>query len=184
MVLHKAYMPRVLIETGFISNTIEGNLLNSEEGQNEIAKAIADAIVSYKKEYYGNGEIEITGELPSQKINEKPIPDNTPVRPKITTPSEEPILTKKPVEDNGKPIFKVQLSATIKKVELSPSNFNGLKNISVSFENNVYKYMYGETTDYNEAKQDLQEAKRKGYNTAFLIAYKNGEKINVQDAIK
>lgn len=44
--------------------------------------------------------------------------------------------------------------------------------------------MYGETTDYNEAKQDLQEAKRKGYNTAFLIAYKNGEKINVQDAIK
>ena len=184
MVLHKAYMPRVLIETGFISNTIEGNLLNSEEGQNEIAKAIADAIVSYKKEYYGNGEIEITGELPSQKINEKPIPDNTPVRPKITTPSEEPILTKKPVEDNGKPIFKVQLSATIKKVELSPSNFSGLKNISVSFENNVYKYMYGETTDYNEAKQDLQEAKRKGYNTAFLIAYKNGEKINVQDAIK
>ena len=31
MVLHKAYMPRVLIETGFISNTTEGNLLNSGE---------------------------------------------------------------------------------------------------------------------------------------------------------
>ena len=51
MVLHKAYMPRVLIEMGFISNTAEGNVLNSEEGQNEIARAIAKAIISYKKEY-------------------------------------------------------------------------------------------------------------------------------------
>jgi N-acetylmuramoyl-L-alanine amidase len=35
MVLH-AYMTRVLIETGFISNVEEGNRLDSEEGQNEI----------------------------------------------------------------------------------------------------------------------------------------------------
>ena len=39
MVLHKAYMPRVLIETGFISNPTEGNILDSEEGQNAIANA-------------------------------------------------------------------------------------------------------------------------------------------------
>jgi N-acetylmuramoyl-L-alanine amidase len=30
MVLHKAYMPRVLVEMGFISNYVEGNLLDSE----------------------------------------------------------------------------------------------------------------------------------------------------------
>jgi N-acetylmuramoyl-L-alanine amidase len=42
-------MPRVLIEMGFHINTIEGNKLNSEEGQDEIAKAIADAVISYKK---------------------------------------------------------------------------------------------------------------------------------------
>ena len=34
MVLHKAFMPRVLIETGFISNPAEGAYLNSEEGTN------------------------------------------------------------------------------------------------------------------------------------------------------
>ncbi|MFB0910540.1 MAG: N-acetylmuramoyl-L-alanine amidase, partial [Flavobacterium sp.] len=39
MVLHKAYMPRVLVEMGFISNYAEGNLLDSESGQNEIANA-------------------------------------------------------------------------------------------------------------------------------------------------
>lgn len=54
MVLHKAYMPRVLVEMGFISNYTEGNILDSEEGQNEIAKAISDAILSYKNEYYGS----------------------------------------------------------------------------------------------------------------------------------
>ena len=184
MVLHKAYMPRVLIEMGFISNTTEGNKLNSEEGQDEIAKAIADAIISYKKEYYGSGEMEIFEERPSQKINEKPIRDTvTPAKPKTMSQTVEPTQNKK-VVDNSKPIFKVQLSASIKRLELIPRNFNGLKNISVAYENRVYKYMYGETADYDEAKKQLSEAKDKGYNTAFLIAFKNGEKINVQDALK
>jgi N-acetylmuramoyl-L-alanine amidase len=184
MVLHKAYMPRVLIEMGFISNTIEGNKLNSEEGQDEIAKAIADAIISYKKEYYGSGETEIFEERPSQKINEKPIRDTvTPVKPKTISQTVEATQTKKMV-DNSKPIFKVQLSASIKRMELIPRNFNGLKDISVAYENRVYKYMYGETADYDEAKKQLSEAKDKGYNTAFLIAFKNGEKINIQDALK
>ena len=184
MVLHKAYMPRVLIEMGFISNRTEGNILNSEEGQNEIAKAIADAIISYKKEYYGNGEFEVTGELPSQKINEKPVKDTeTPVKAKTATVNEDTIQPKK-VVDNSKPIFKVQLSASIKRVELIPRNFKGLRNISMVYEDRVYKYMYGETSDYDEAKQQLQEAKSKGYDTAFLIAFRNGEKISVQEALK
>ena len=184
MVLHKAYMPRVLIEMGFISNRTEGNILNSEEGQDEIAKAIADAIISYKKEYFGNGEFEVTGELPSQKINEKPVKDTeTPVKAKTATVNEDTIQPKK-VVDNSKPIFKVQLSASIKRVELIPRNFKGLRNISMAYEDRVYKYMYGETSEYDEAKQQLQEAKSKGYDTAFLIAFRNGEKISVQEALK
>ena len=184
MVLHKAYMPRVLIEMGFISNTAEGNVLNSEEGQNEIARAIAKAIISYKKEYYGNGEVEILEERPSQKINEKPIKDTAiPVQPKSTSQSGESISSKKDI-DNSKAVFKVQLSASSKRMDLIPRNFNGLKNISVTYENRLYKYMYGETADYNEAKEQLKEAKEKGYNSAFLIAFKNGEKINIQEAFK
>jgi N-acetylmuramoyl-L-alanine amidase len=50
--VHKAYMPRVLIEMGFISNTIEGNILN-EEGQNQIAKAISDRIIAIKPNIMG-----------------------------------------------------------------------------------------------------------------------------------
>ncbi len=184
MVLHKAYMPRVLIEMGFISNTIEGNKLNSEDGQEEVARAIADAIISYKKEYFGNGEVEIFEEKPSQKINAKPIKDSVaPAKPKMISQTAGSFQAKNSV-DTSKTLFKVQLSASSKKLELNPKNFNGLKNISVTREDRMYKYMYGETSNYEEAKKQLNEAKEKGYISAFLIAFKNGEKINIQDAIR
>lgn len=183
MVLHKAYMPRVLIETGFISNYAEGNLLDSEEGQNEIAQAIATAIVRYKNEYFGDGSEESYEPRPVQKNNEKPEGDTlTSVQKKVVAP----VLAKSPTanKENSNILFKVQISASAKKLELKPKNFKGLKNVSVDYDNKVYKYMYGETRDYNESKNLLEEAKAKGYNSAFLIAFKDGEKISIQDAIK
>lgn len=174
MVLHKAYMPRVLVETGFISNPTEGNLLNSEEGQNDIAQAIADAIVSYKREYFNADTSDDIRERTIKKIIEKPAKDTSSV------------IEKKPVvnKDSSVSIFKVQLSASVKKVELISSNFKGLKNITMASDGKYYKYMYGEVSNYEEAKKLLQEAKSKGYDSAYLIAFKNGEMISVQDAIK
>lgn len=184
MVLHKAYMPRVLVEMGFISNPVEGDKLNSEEGQNEIARAIAEAIVSYKNEYFGSGEAETTDVRPSQKIIEKPIKDtSTPVKPKVIINSSE--LKKTELKKNASDvIYKVQLSASVKKLALEPKNFKGLNSISMSYDNKVYKYMYGETSDYDEAQKQMQEARNKGFNSAFLIAFRNGEKISIQEAIK
>lgn len=51
-VLHSALMPSVLIELGFVSNSSEGAYINSEEGKNELARAIAKAILEYKKSNY------------------------------------------------------------------------------------------------------------------------------------
>ena len=184
MVLHKAYMPRILIETGFISNPTEGNALDSEDGQNEIAKAIATAIISYKREYFGNGNSENNNEKAYQKIIEKSVKDTT-ASVKSKAVIEVPLKDKnKTSQDTSGIQFKVQLSASIKKVDLTPSNFKGLKGVSMTNENNYYKYMYGGTSNYDEAKSQLQEAKSKGYNSAYLIAFKNGAKISVQEAIK
>jgi N-acetylmuramoyl-L-alanine amidase len=47
-------MPRVQLKW-VLSLIIQRDILDSEAGQNEIAKAISDAIISYKNEYYGNG---------------------------------------------------------------------------------------------------------------------------------
>ncbi len=175
MVLHKAFMPRVLIEMGFISNPTEGARLDSEEGQQEIAQSIADAIVSYKKEFFGEGTNEPVIEKPTPRKVETPV-----VKKKDTVVTEKP----KPVADSSGTIFKVQLSASSKKLDLKPSNFKGLKNVSSMYENKIYKYTYGETSDYDNAKKLLQEAKEKGFSTAFLIAFKDGKSINIKEAIK
>lgn len=181
MVLHKAYMPRVLIETGFVSNTVEGELLNSEEGQNDIAKAIANAIISYKNEYFGDGGAETFGEKPSQILKENPVKDSpAPVKNSESPEINKPIIKK----DTLGSIYKIQLSASKKKLALLPQNFKGLKNVSLIYEDNIYKYLYGDTADYEEAKSQLKDVKSKGYDTAFLIAFKNGKKISIQEATK
>jgi hypothetical protein len=41
-----------------------------------------------------------------------------------------------------------------------------------------------ETSDYETAKNLLKEAKSKGYNSAFLVAFNNGTKISIQEALK
>lgn len=179
MVLHKAYMPRVLVETGFISNPAEGELLNSEEGQNDIARAIANAIISYKYEFFGDGGVETLGEKPSQILKENPVKSTE--TPNVIKPEVNNGIIKK---DTLGSIYKIQLSASKKKLVLEPKNFKGLKNVKFIYEDNIYKYIYGETSDYENAKNQLNEVKSKGYDSAFLIAFKNGKKISIQEAIK
>lgn len=180
MVLHKAYMPRILIEMGFVSNYIEGKILDSEDGQNEIARAIADAIISYKNEYFGAGG-ESNAVKPLQKMNEKTTDTATKVK-----PAADSVTPKKPVSNqvNSGVVFKVQLAVSGKKLELVPRNFKGLRDVSMERIGKNYKYLYGETADYEDSKNLLAEAKAKGFNSAFLVAYKNGDKIDIQDAIK
>ncbi|WP_324027987.1 N-acetylmuramoyl-L-alanine amidase [Maribacter sp. BPC-D8] len=80
-------------------------------------------------------------------------------------------------------VFKIQLMASSKNVALSSSNFKGLSNLSQEPFKNLYRYMYGETRSYREAKMMQSQAQEKGYATAYIVAYKLGERIPIQDAI-
>lgn len=197
MVLHKAYMPRVLIEMGFISNPVDGAYLDSELGQNETARAIADAIIAYRKEYFGDGSNMDNLPRPSTQVKDvppsKPDPDtivhepisrNEPVKPdpvKLNTPVK--VEDKEPVAAPGV-TFKVQLAVSSTKLDLNPANFNGLGQLSMTTVNNLYKYMYGSTNSYEDARRLLGDAKAKGYSSAFVIAFRDGKKISIQEALQ
>lgn len=193
MVLHKAYMPRILIEMGFISNPDDGSYLDSDDGQDKIAHAIADAIISYKKEYYG-GSGEDDAIKPSQRVANqpapKPAPDSIPGKkpaiepaPAVVKPETRTAESAAQPDDSGV-TFKIQLAVSSTKVETVPANFNGLNPISMITINNLYKYMYGASGDYNDAKRLLDEARSNGYPSAFVVAFKDGRKISIQEALK
>ena len=81
-------------------------------------------------------------------------------------------------------IYKVQIGVSPKEVALEAKNFKGLEPISKEDLKKSFIYMYGETADYETAKNLLKEAKSKGYNSAFLVAFNNGTKISIQEALK
>ena len=178
-VLDAAYMPSVLIELGFLSNNKEGLYLNSDQGQNEMAEAIAAAIINYKKEYFGN-KAGKNDQEDSSKVVVRGIKNNS-----KNTESKSFVQKKASKIESSKVVFKVQIAAGNKNIKLNPNNFKGLKEVSVVSTKGVfYKYLYGSTSDYNEAKENLKVAKSKGYNTAYLIAFKDGKKITIQEALK
>ena len=113
----------------------------------------------------------------AEKIEKtKPKVENT--IPKIDTP--KPI--KEDVAIANTVIFKVQLMATQKTIPLESSYFRGLDNLSKEPIRNLYRYMYGNTPSYTEAIIYKSQAEAKGYKGAYIVAYKNGKRIPVQEA--
>ena len=100
-------------------------------------------------------------------------------------PLVKDIKTKEAVGKNANVVFKVQFAAGNQNIKLIPANFKGLKNVSVRTNNGkLYKYAYGETSDYNQAKKDLKEVKSKGYIAAYIIAFRDGKNVSVKEALK
>ncbi|WP_281765840.1 N-acetylmuramoyl-L-alanine amidase family protein [Neptunitalea lumnitzerae] len=165
VVLHQTIMPSVLIETGFITNTEERNFLKSTSGQSKISHAIVEAIYGYKT-------------IIDENTGNVLISPHVPVTPVVATP-EETLNT-----SNNAIIFKVQIASSSRDLPLKPENFNGLKTISQEKAGTIYRYFYGATNSYDRAKVLLKEAKKSSYNDAYIVAFRNGTKISVTEAIK
>ncbi len=93
------------------------------------------------------------------------------------------------IEDNDSQInkdiiFKVQIAFGSTKLETKSYNFKGLKGVERVKVGKGYKYYYGKTSNYDEVVAHQKEVKKKGYSTAYIVAYKNGEKISIQKALK
>lgn len=171
-VLDAATMPGVLIELGFLSNKEEGEYLNSEEGQSEMAEQIANAIIHYKKVYFNEPLNEDDVKIVEKKYKPEP---KEPLDSTIAKSNDAIKSTSTLLDDSGQTFYKVQLFASAKKKEISKTEFKGLDAISFTFENNLYRYFYGKTYDVNVVKKMHNEAKISGFKDAFIVQVTNGK---------
>ncbi|MGN7514704.1 MAG: N-acetylmuramoyl-L-alanine amidase family protein [Allomuricauda sp.] len=191
IVLHQTFMPSVLIEAGFLTNKNEGSYLNSKKGQDEMGKAIANAVLAYKDDMgFTAAPIASTPKIEDTKVNvdvkeEAPKEEVAEVEPpkQTSNTTETDVQNVVQASDTGL-VFKVQLMASGKSIALTGSNFNGLNDLSKEPYKNLYRYMYGNASTYEEAKRLKENADAKGYTTSYIVAYKNGKRVPVTAAMK
>ena len=83
-------------------------------------------------------------------------------------------------------VFKIQAFSSKTELEKNHSDLIKLKNLQpIGFikENNWYKYHCIETQSYTEAEAKLVEVRKK-FKDAFIIAFKDGKKISVKEALE
>jgi N-acetylmuramoyl-L-alanine amidase len=167
LVLWTTTMPSVLIETGFISNPDEEKFLNSEQGQEYIAASIYRAI----KNYFADLDEK---EQPQETQSALPPPVNS-----KTPPQPQPAIN-----SLGNDIsFKVQVTSASKSLGTNNPVFKHYGPVFEYLEGGAFKYTVGQFATLNEAKA-YQEKVLADFPGAFVVAFKNNQKIAIQDAIK
>lgn len=161
LVLRNTYMPSVLVETGFLTNSSEGAYLNSKRGQNEMSRAIANAIMQYKSSLDGtlfNGLIMDSSSTASENTDY--------------------------IEDSNFIKYRIQIAASTKKIETASYNFKGLSPIIRKQKGSLFRYYYGEFSTYNDASKAVEKVKSKGYKGAYVKAFKEGVEVSITPEMK
>lgn len=182
LVLRETSMPSCLIELGFITTPGEEALLNSDSGISSISKGIFNAFLDYKKKYYGGVVVpympddEKFSALQRNEAKASESQDNEQKPSVAATKDEEG-------KSSDAPVFKVQILASDRQLRQNSQQFKGEKNTEMYQENNMFKYTVGSSENYNEIYK-LRKSLLEKFPEAFIIAFKNGEKMNVVEAIK
>ncbi len=125
---------------------------------------------------------DVVKEVPT--VVEKPEEPITTVKKDVETPKEVTTAPKKDARKAADIIFKVQILASTKDIDLKSSNFRGLSKLSREPYKNLLRYMYGSVGSMEEAELLKTNADVKGYVTSFIVAYKDGKRIPIKEAMK
>ena len=160
------------------------NPTNKEADKKVVEKKVEEKKVEEKKIEEKKVEEKKVEEKKAEekKVEEKKIEEKKAEEPKIEEkkPEEAPKVVEE-VKDDA-PIFKVQISSGRTKRSPKDSQFKGLANVEFYEEGGLFKYTVGNSTDYNAIAKLRKEILDK-FPGAFIIAFKNGVKINVNEAI-
>lgn len=110
--------------------------------------------------------------------NSRPVTESS--KPEVIAESRDDIPA--PVNPDV-PIFKVQILSSSRKIALNDEALKGLKGCEWYQEGTLWKYTYGSSTNYNEIRK-LQKELTNRFPDAFIIAFKGGQRTNVNEAIQ
>ena len=177
LVLYKSSMPSVLIELGFLSNPREEKYLLSDKGQGELARAIFNAFVAYKKKWDSHASTPLVVVRPPapKKVDSVPPKDsltkaNKPSGVKLTAPNKG--------EAPAGRRYRIQV-ATVSKPVASQHRLHKLyPDLRERKEGKLYRYYIGDYTDLDAAKRQLA-AVRRNFPDAFLVAFEGERKVSL-----
>ena len=195
LVLRETSMPSCLVELGFISTPEEERELNDPIVQDRLAYGIFQGFQNYRG-------MPATAPMQTENVvqpKETATPDNNAeeqtVQEQKVEPSVKPVIEEQtvakaveetPVKTTSKsdaPVFKVQILASSRRLGKNDASLKGLDNTDFYTEGGMFKYTCGASENYNEI-YSLRKQILDKFPQAFIIAFKNGEKTDVNKAIK
>ena len=207
LVLRETSMPSCLIELGFITTPDEERILNNSDRVNEIAKSIYDGFAQYRNKYdkrvtvpyrpLQSGDVEELKEQESQHQVEPQRKNEAQKKVEVLKKTEalkrtEPqkkaevqkrVVAQKKPEPKDAPVFKLQIFVSDRILRKGDAHFKGETDYESFRVGNLVKYTMGASSNYNEIYR-LRKSLQEKFPEAFIIAFKNGQKYDVNQAIR
>ena len=202
LVLRETSMPSCLIELGFITTPDEERLLNDNAKVDDIAKGIYEAFAKYKNKYDRSVSVPYRAANRQESTLPKIVPDSykeeaenrrvkkqEPVRKTRASKTDDSDRKADTVASQSRnapkdaPVFKLQIFVGKRNLRKGDAHFKGETEFDSFQEGNLVKYTLGASTNYNEIYR-LRKEKMEKFPEAFIIAFKNGEKYDVNQAIR
>lgn len=202
LVLRETSMPSCLIELGFITTPDEERLLNDNAKVDDIAKGIYEAFAKYKNKYDRSVSVPYRAANRQESTLPKIVPDSykeeaenrrmkkqEPVRKTRAAKTDDSDRKADTVASQSRnapkdaPVFKLQIFVGNRNLRKGDAHFKGETEFDSFQEGNLVKYTLGASTNYNEIYR-LRKEKMEKFPEAFIIAFKNGEKYDVNQAIR
>lgn len=179
LVLRQAAMPSVLIEVGFISHPDERNYMLSERGKSTLSASIFNAFKAYKKKIEEKSSFVIHTEPGNSQKTSNESKNAAGEAFSETNGNHQDSEIKE--KDTGSIFFSVQIAASKKKIDPTPSNFKGEKNVFRKETNEISRFYSGKFDKYEDAEKEKKRIEKK-YPEAFVVAFENNEIISVKKA--
>lgn len=202
LVLRETSMPSCLIELGFITTPDEERLLNDNAKVDDIAKGIYEAFAKYKNKYDRSVSVPYRAANRQESTLPKIVPDSykeeaenrrvkkqEPVRRTRAAKTDDSDRKADTVASQSRnapkdsPVFKLQIFVGNRNLRKGDAHFKGETEFDSFQEGNLVKYTLGASTNYNEIYR-LRKEKMEKFPEAFIIAFKNGKKYDVNQAIR